>query len=90
MSRWTSPGGARGERAGDVAEVREPRRERYGRVAYRGAERAPLHQLHDDVGRAVELADVEDGDRVGVIEGRRGARLPDQPALASAAPPSPG
>ena len=80
MSRWTRPAPVRrGERAA--------RRRRASRRAWRRARRRrpstsrsvrPGDELHDDVRRAVVLADVEDGDGVRVIERRRGARLAEE------------
>ncbi len=41
-------------------------------------ERPAFDQLHDDVGRAVDLSDVVDGDDVGMVELGGGLRLVDQ------------
>jgi len=38
----------------------------------------PFHELHGDVGHAVGLAGVEDGDDGGVVEGGQGLCLPQE------------
>ena len=79
-SRCTMPGLVRrAERARDVAEPADPALHRDARVADVRAQRPADDELHRDVREAAErlgllhLADVEDGEHVGVRE-RRAAR----------------
>ncbi len=67
-----------GELGGKIGRrvERQPRR-----IAQYLLQRAAGNQLHGDVGDAVVLADLEDGDDIGMVEPRRGARLA-QEALA--------
>jgi hypothetical protein len=63
-----------GERARDVDEPAQLRRQRDVRIAHRRAQRAAAHQLHRDVRRALDLADVEDRDDDGAVRMLREAR----------------
>ena len=45
------------------------------------AERGPLEELHRDVGDAVRLARVVDGDDVGVVQAAGGTRLLEEARL---------
>ncbi len=69
-----------GEPARHVGEPAQPRRERDGAVTGARAERAPLHELHREVGGSGQLAfrdlvHVVDRDDVRVLELRRDPRL---------------
>src|SRR5258706_316529 len=66
-------GGGKSAEDLDAVLDRLPRGERAGRETV--AQRLPLKQLRDDVGRAVVVPDVVDGDDVGVAEERGGLGL---------------
>ena len=59
----------------DLDEPRDAPAQRYPRVSHVTPQRHADDELHRDVRRTFELADVEDGHHVGVIEGGGGARL---------------
>jgi hypothetical protein len=67
-----------GERSGGVREPADAHPERRVARLDRAPERAAGDELHDDIRRAIVLADVEDGDGVRVVEGRGRAGFAEQ------------
>ena len=94
------------QRPGDVGKLRDARRCGDGSISDRAAQRPTRDELHDDERRPLVLANVEDGDGVGVVERRRSAGLAEEASvgigvgapvalavgddLESHAPPQPG
>ena len=75
----------RGEAVGDLDRDREERLQRQRAARQQLAQALPLDQLHDDVGGLVDLADLVDGDDVGVGDGGGGAGLLLEPLRGRAA-----